>query len=212
MQDIEPWLEKLSLLPDMPNVHNLFSRHTAEGKLRLQNLRRYFEIILSQDPHLLMIGEAPGYQGSYRTGVPFCSEAILLGPKDKFGLFGGETNGFLRVMPSDKIGKEPSATILQQTLASLPKPPIIWATFPLHPHKPGQELSNRPPSPAEITLGAELLCELIAIFPTLQVIAIGNVAEKCLNGRGIKNTKVRHPSHGGAHLFRDQLLAITLNS
>lgn len=208
MQTIEAWLEKLSTLPDMPHVHNLFSKRTPEGVIRFQNLQRYFEIVLQHDPELLLVGEAPGYQGTCRTGVPFCSEAILLGPQDKFGLFGGKANGFTRAMSGDKIWKEPSATIVQRSLSELSKPPLIWATFPLHPHKPGCDLSNRAPAPSEIAVGAIILCELIDTFPKLRVIAVGNIAEKCLAQLKIKNTKIRHPSHGGAKLFHDQLLAL----
>jgi uracil-DNA glycosylase len=206
MQQIYQWLNRLSELPDMPAVHNLFSRYTPDGRIRLANLTRYFEQVLAYNPYTLLIGEAPGYQGSYRTGVPFCSEAILLGKKNKFGLFGGQENGYQRVYPGDRIWKEPSATIVQRTVDELGQPPLIWATFPLHPHHPDKELSNRAPNASEIRLGGVLLKNLIEITQPQCVVAVGNVAEKCLAELGIKALKVRHPSHGGAVQFRTQLL------
>jgi hypothetical protein len=208
MHDLTPWLRKLSDLPDMPDVHNLFSKRSPEGRLRLANLSRYLEQALAHEPDTLLVGEAPGYQGSYRTGVPFCSEAIMLGPKNKFGFFGGEENGYQRVYPGDRIWKEPSATVVQRTLEGLEVPPLIWATFPLHPYKPGEDLSNRAPTPAEVRLGGELLKALIVATSPKRVIAVGNVAEKCLAELGITAAKVRHPSHGGATLFHEQLLEL----
>lgn len=208
MKELEPWFEQLAAVPDMPNVHNLFSNRTPDGVIRLANLKRYFEQVLAGDPDTLLIGEAPGYQGTYRTGVPFCSESILLGPKNRHGLFGGEQNGYQRVYEGERLWKEPSATVVQRTLDELPKLPLIWATFPLHPHKPGIELSNRTPNAAEVALGAELLGELIGILQPKQLFAVGNIAEKCLSGLGIQTVKIRHPSHGGATLFHDQLLEL----
>lgn len=203
---IEEWFQKLADIEDMPNVHNLFTKRTPEGRTRLRNLRRYFEQVLATSPKLLLVGEAPGYQGTYLTGVPFCSEAILIGPPNKFGLFGVE-NGYERVIVSERLWKEPSATVVQRVINELPELPLIWATFPLHPHQPGKELSNRAPSRDEIILGTQLLADLIAIIKPERVIAVGNVAEKCLTGLGFTVAKVRHPSHGGATQFREQLMA-----
>lgn len=208
LKTLKPWFLKLSQLPDMPAVHNLFSDQTSEGRIRLHNLKRYFEQVQASGADTLLIGEAPGYQGTYRTGLPFCSEFIMLGPKNKHGLFGGPDNGYARVYDDERVWKEPSATVVQRTIDELDRLPYIWATFPLHPHKPGIDLSNRAPNAAEIALGAELLRELIAILRPKQVIAVGNVAEKCLIGLDIPTVKVRHPSHGGATQFREQLLEL----
>lgn len=205
---LEDWFTKLAAIDDMPHVHNLFSSRTEDGRKRLHNLRTYITKVTENPVKILLVGEAPGYQGTYRTGVPFCSEAILLGEQNKFGLFGGTDNGYARVYEEERIWKEPSATVVQKTINELPELPLIWATFPLHPHKPGVELSNRAPNGKEIALGAELLRDLIEIVQPERVIAVGNVAEKCLNSLGFKVTKVRHPSHGGATQFRQQLLDI----
>ncbi len=205
---LNEWFQQLADIEDMPSVHNLFSSKTEEGRRRLHNLRRYMEHVLESSPDTLLVGEAPGYQGTYRTGVPFCSEAILLGPVNKFGQFGGYDNGFLRVYDSERLWKEPSATVVQRTISELPTLPLIWATFPLHPHKPDVELSNRAPNAGEVILGAELLKNLIDIIQPKRVVAVGNIAEKTLAGMGIETVKVRHPSHGGATQFREQLLRL----
>lgn len=206
MISLQPWFDRLSELPDMPDVHNLYSKETPDGIIRLNNLKQYFTHILEINPDVLLVGEAPGYQGTYRTGVPFCSEAILLGPKNEFGLFGGPDNGYKRVYEDERVWKEPSATVVQRTLDRLETPPLIWATFPLHPYKHGNEHSNRAPNRTEVELGSNLLKDLIDIVQPNQIIAIGNVAEKCLHNQGVEAAKVRHPSHGGATQFHNQLL------
>ncbi len=206
ISQLSPWFDRLATLPDMDNVHNLFTNTTDAGRQRLANLQRYFELSLQHAPSTLLVGEAPGYQGTYRTGVPFTSEDILMGPQNKFGLHGGEANGFGVAMPSEKLWKEPSATIVQRTIDGLPALPLIWATFPLHPHLPGKELSNRAPKADEVALGASLLRDLIAVLQPVQVVAVGNIAEKTLNSLGISAIKVRHPSHGGATLFHRQVM------
>ncbi len=171
--ELEAWFDKLSNLPNTPNVHNLFSRQDQAGLIRLGNLKQYFTHMLAHKPRTLLVGEAPGYQGTYRTGVPFCSEAIMLGPKNKFGLFGGPENGYRRVYVDSRIWKEPSATIVQRTIDELNTPPLVWATFPLHPHRLGTDLSNRAPSAAEIQLGSKLLNNLLTIMQPERVIAVG---------------------------------------
>ena len=207
-QKIGDWLTKLGELPDLPNVHNLYTTRTAAGRIRLANLRRYFELMLAQDPTAILIGEAPGYQGSYRTGVPFGSEAIMLGPVNQWGLFGGAANGFERALRDDRVWREPTATVVQRTFDELSIPVLAWATFPLHPYQPGNELSNRAPTRAEIKLGADVLCELTEALEPERVIAMGNVAAATLAVLGVPAEKVRHPSHGGAVQFREQLLAL----
>ncbi len=208
LQDLHIWFKKLAELPSLPAVHNIYSAKSNNGIIRLHNLKRYFEVMLPHQPQVLLVGEAPGYQGTYRTGVPFCSESIPLGPPNQFNLFGGEANGFHRVYHGDKVWKEPSATIVQRTLDEIKKPILIWSTFPLHPHQPGIELSNRAPNLQEITLGSQLLQELLTILQPPQIVAVGNIAHKCLTSIGIKTAKVRHPSHGGATQFRQQLLQL----
>jgi uracil-DNA glycosylase len=208
MQEIDAWLKNLGSLPDLPNVHNLYSKWTPEGPIRVANLRRYFEQMLSYEPRVLLVGEAPGYQGTYRTGIPFGSEAIILGPVNKYGLFGGPANGFNRVLDGDRFWKEPTATVVQRALDDLDVPILAWATFPLHPHNPGVELSNRAPTRDEIALGAEVLLGLLAVVQPERVIAVGNVAASCLAQRGVPADKVRHPSHGGAMQFRAELFGL----
>ncbi len=83
--------------------------------------------------------------------------------------------------------------------------PLIWASFPFHPHQPGNEESNRAPTKEEMRTGQIFLTALMEIFAITTVVAVGRAAEKTLGTLNIPATRIRHPSHGGAHLFRSGL-------
>jgi hypothetical protein len=75
---------------------------------------------------------------------------------------------------------------------------LLWNVVPTHPHRPGEERSNRPPTAAEIEAGARFLPELAR---GRSVLAVGRVAHGLLGG-----PYVRHPSRGGAAQFRQALV------
>jgi len=155
-------------------------------------------------PKLLLIGEAPGYQGTRITGSPFTSEALLLeqGVPRIDKLDGRLTS---RRLP----WREPSSTIVWRALREqgLAENTILWGAFPWHPHGESP-LSNRAPNEAERAIGAVLLRKLIAIFPDVPVVAVGNVAADSLRRIGVDAEKIRHPSNGGAVAFREGLARI----
>jgi len=91
---------------------------------------------------------------------------------------------------------EAAATVVHRTLdeLGLSDAVLLWNVVPTH---PGTERSNRPPTRDEIEGGLEFAQRLAA---GRTVLAVGRVAERALGAR-----YVRHPSHAGATVFRDQL-------
>jgi len=76
----------------------------------------------------------------------------------------------------------------------------------LHPYKPGNPLSNRTPTPAEIALGAPAMRLLAEAFPNARIVAVGKKAEGLLTEMGVKLAgAVRHPANGGATAFAEGL-------
>lgn len=148
---------------------------------------------------VLLVGEAPGYRGTRRTGVPFSSEKIVL------------THPFFTSRKEFSIENidnpiaESSASIVWKTMDELQFYPLIWASFPFHPHQPGNEESNRAPTKDEILVGQTFLQSLLEIFEITTVAAIGRAAKKTLGLLHIPAICIRHPSHGGANLFRNGL-------
>ncbi|MNE63150.1 hypothetical protein D3C80_1584820 [compost metagenome] len=83
----------------------------------------------------------------------------------------------------------------------LPVVPVLWNAFPLHPHEPGNSMSNRLHSKREREITSWTLRALVKEFDVSEVVAIGNDASDALEGMGIRHTKVRHPSYGGQAEF-----------
>ena len=88
---------------------------------------------------------------------------------------------------------------------------ILWNIFPWHPHKEGKLLTNRTPSTSELDVGVEYAKMLLELVPSMQIVAIGQKAADTLSRYGIECRAVRHPSMGGAELFRAQVAELFKN-
>ena len=147
-------------------------------------------------PALLLVGEAPGYRGCRFSGIPFTSERSL--PLER------RTS----LRPAGWV--EPSATIVQRTLARLARQgdTLLWNVFPFHPMAPGDPLTNRRPTAAELREGRAWLDRLLGLVRPAQVVAVGRVAGDALHAGNV----IRHPSHGGARRFEQELFAVLLHA
>jgi len=179
--------------------HDIQADAPAERLARLRNH-------LDCDARLILVGEAPGYQGCRYTGVPFTSERLLL-------------NGEIpRVSaPAERLTSrrlpfsEPSATIVWKTLKALgaESETVLWNAVQLHPFRAGNVWSNRTPSKEEVALGIRALQLMERAFPRATFVPIGKKAERLLAEAGIRASGyVRHPANGGATEFAKGLSAI----
>jgi hypothetical protein len=159
-----------------------------DGAVRLANLERYLAERSRAD--VLALGEAAGYQGMRWSGIAFTSERDLMrwGPPYR--------------ATSDRPGgwSEPSGTIVHRVLGELAaeRRVILWNTVPHHPHRPGEPLSNRRPSVAEVAIGAEFALRAIERLRPRRLVAVGRIAESILGDGG---NYVRHPANGGGAAF-----------
>lgn len=199
---IDALIDDLSAVQPARDAVNEYAPGDANNAIRRANLRRYLRTMAERRPTALLVLEAPGYRGCRLTGVPVTSRKVLLTGVRTLGMFGAAA-GYRDVTDSgfERVYGEQSATIVWGTLASLQALPLIWNTFPFHPHRAGQPLSNRRPRSAEIQLGREFLRRVLALWRFERVIAVGNVAHETLNAEGIEGLKVRHPAHGGKNDF-----------
>jgi uracil-DNA glycosylase len=151
-----------------------FNQYAAHTHLR-KRLREYLES--RRRASILIVGEAAGYRGARVSGLPFTSERQLTGTGPA----------------------EPSATIVQNTLAELglADAVLLWNVVPTH---PGTETSNRRPTREEVAAGLPFLEPLAR---GRRVIAVGRLAQEATGA-----PYVRHPSRGGARAFRDGLLEL----
>lgn len=186
---------------EMPRVFDPWNAVSSDDIApgAVQGRRERLRLHLSAPaPRLLLVGEAPGYQGTRVTGSPFTSEALLLEQGvPRLGRLHGRLTS--RPLP----WREPSSTIVWRALREygLADDTLLWGAFPWHPYR-DNPLSNRPPNEAEKAVGADLLRKLIAALPQVTVVAVGNVAAESLRKIGMEVEKIRHPSNGGATAFR----------
>ena len=154
---------------------------------------------LDCDPEFIVCGEAPGYQGCRYSGVAFTSERLLLaGSIPRLAVPPGRLT--MRRLP----WSEPSATIVWKNLYRLgiAERTVLWNALQMHPHKPGNPLSNRTPTQDELNIGEPAMRILVEAFPRAKIIAVGQKSEGLLQEMGIHTAgTVRHPANGGATAF-----------
>lgn len=207
---------------------------------RCCNLYKYFKA--REKAEYILIAEAPGYQGCHFSGIPMTSERLIL-TNNAYGLEGLERTSDYREQ-NNKLAEakiyttkypngrniaktvikngfaEPTATIVwKQMVDELDIKPtdfVLWNAFPFHPHDINKKLSNRKPTPDELSKTNDILKSFVKLYPNAYYISIGEVSKKTL--QEIKNTKISyiaddkhsvvHPSYGNANKFREQIADI----
>ena len=164
----------------------------------------------SPDIQVILLGEAAGYQGCRYSGMTFTSERLLLE-----GAIPGIPAPVFRLTHRPRPFSEPSATIVWGALKDLglERRVALWNAFPFHPHKPGEVLSNRTPTRAELQFGAGILRRLLdeVLPPGVRLVAVGGKAAETLRGLGFaipEGYAIRHPAMGGANEFREGMAAL----
>lgn len=206
------FIEKLSTAKLPANAFNQYAvGNDVNNSIRRKNLLLYFWQMAQLNPQILLVGEAPSYQGCRLTGVPFCSEFILLDGIKEIDIF-GESKGYRKTGEFERVRKEPSATIVWGLLARLESIPLLWNAFPFHPFKAKNAWSNRPPTSVELKIGENYLEGIIQIFDINLIVALGNKAALTLRNMDYPHKKVRHPSQGGKNDFITGISEIVKNT
>lgn len=188
-----------------PRIFNPWTQTNADDQPEYngpaQRLRR-LQQHLTGNPTQLLLGEASGYQGCRVSGIPFTSERLLLA-----GTIPRVSGAQARLTTRERPWSEPSATTVWGALTQfgIASSTVLWNAFAWHPHKPGQPQSNRTPERAERERGLEVLQLLLAAFPDVRLFAVGRHAQQQLQLLGRSAVPLRHPSMGGALIFRREL-------
>ncbi|MGO8868998.1 MAG: uracil-DNA glycosylase [Alphaproteobacteria bacterium] len=103
---------------------------------------------------------------------------------------------------------ERTAAVVWQMLRAIDRPIFLWNVFPLHPHEPGDPMSNRCHTRVERESCRPLLTWLMETLQPRTVVAIGRDAHLALQDLGISAAAVRHPSYGGQSEFVSGLTAL----
>ena len=159
---------------------------------------------LACNPKLVLVGEAPGYQGCRYSGIAFTSERLLLE-----GMIPRVPSIHHRLTKRIRPFSEPSATIVWDTLyrLRLQESTLLWNALQMHPYRPEKCWSNRTPTKDELVKGKECLTRLMALFPEANFVAVGNKARDLMRDmlKVEPAATVRHPANGGARRFAKEL-------
>ena len=182
--------------PVGPAVNNFYA--AKRTNTQRYNLQQYLHTFSRHNSKIMIVGEAPGYNGCARTGIPFSSQRLLAEEVIPGLLFGG-ANGFR--VTAGRAAHEQTAASMWQLLAPYRVIPLMWNAYPFHPHRPGDLHSNRKPGVREIRDGQGYLLELLELFGIERVVGVGRSAQLALNMAGVDHASVRHPSYGGKTEF-----------
>lgn len=190
----------------LPNTFNPW-RDTCPEELSengcLDRRERCIQHLTNPLASLVIVGEAPGYQGCRYSGVAFTSERLLLeGVIPRMPALQGK-----RITSRPRPWSEPSATIVWGALheQNIAESTVLHNAFPFHPEGGRGIHSNRTPTEKERQVGLVLLEVFLEMYSGVQVAALGNTASKSLTEVGVSHTKLRHPANGGATKFRQGL-------
>jgi len=191
--DLDKFLAKLSSIESNALISNQYREKNC-----VNNLRAYLSFLKPFRPSVLVLGEAPGYRGCRRTGIPFASGSILA----RSPCF----RPFRSQLRYNQNEHESTAQIVFKTVDQNPQSflkMVFWNAFPFHPHLYYNDKTNRPPDLNEIKLGAEFILFLNSFFTFRQYIGIGKVAFRLLTELYPgKAYEIRHPSNGGKPEFQ----------
>jgi hypothetical protein len=149
-------------------------------------------------PDVLVVAEAPGPWGCRFSGVPFTNERQLLDPG--FPVSGQATSA--RFASTGEPITEYSGAIYWDAMLPHWGRFWTWNAVPLHPHRAGEPLTIRTPGVVEVRRWHGLLAATVDVLAPSAVVAVGRKAEGALQAVGAEPVYVRHPSQGGATVFR----------
>jgi len=197
-------VEQLAAI-DLDNVFNPYADvcrahdDTESPLIRRKNLEHYINGALAKNTSTAWIGRDLGYRGGRRTGLPLTDEARLETFSESF-----DAKCVKKATTTEAVAERTAAEIWR-VLSELEVPPFLWNAFPLHPHEPNEQLSNRCHSRKEFLACSHILSELIEIFQFKKIYALGNDAARALEPLDVEVVCIRHPSYGGQTEFRRQM-------
>lgn len=178
----------------------------SAARRRRENLEAYLERV--GRPRLVLFGEALGFRGGRFSGIAFTSERQLAGPDDRRLPWAGVP--FQATSTNPALWLEPSGSVVWDALGGEVRGALVWNVFPWHPYGPRGPLSNRTPERGLVLANLHVLERLLAEAGPARVLAVGRTSQAALETLGVEAPALRHPAHGGAGLFRQQMRACAL--
>lgn len=108
-ESVDEFIRLFSNIYSTGKCLNLYRSDSPEGCMRVHNLREYLATMFLTSPKILLISEAPGYQGTKLTGTPFASEHPVL---SKLAPMTNGTRYYIGPSNRTKPKKEPTSIIM----------------------------------------------------------------------------------------------------
>lgn len=219
---IGAFLRLLEEHPTAPNIFNPWRDHdpdndvsTESPRHRLTHLGAYLKR-RERSARLILLAEAPGYCGCKFSGLAMSSERDLLAGQGLLSspYFDGpvyRTSKIARRLKNDAGMLERTATIVWRAMLEggwQHDEFVLWNIHAFHPHAPGNPLSNRRPSRVEVEKALPVFNAFRAVFPQLPIVSVGQVSQETLAALKIPYIPARHPSYGGATIFRETIAGL----
>jgi hypothetical protein len=172
------------------------------NEIRKENLWNYLNSF-SENPSILIVGEAAGPWGCRFSGVPFTGEKqFSYGHSLPFS--GHRTSRDHLLLEVRKLPPyiSQSAKIFWDVMKPFHPKFFIWDCVPFHPHNPEEILSIRTPTSKELDSFSGILRKIKRIIDPTYNLALGRKAQNAFSRIGEESKYIPHPSHGGANRFR----------
>lgn len=189
----------------LENVFNPYSQLCVEydkdnaPNIRRRNLQLVLESAMRSGVDSVWVARDLGFRGGRRTGLPLTDEPHLLRYTKMMN-----TAKLVRATRGSVVG-ERTATSVWNLLMRIGRPVFLWNLFPLHPHHPKDQMSNRNHTKTERMVGLTFLEWIIATLRPNSVVGIGRDAQLALLDLGITPVEARHPSYGGQSSFNESI-------
>ena len=172
--------------------------------IRRANLTSILEAAVSLPVEELWVGLELGHNGGRRTGLAMTDDHNLPAHGSRFGV-GEKLQRATRAGPV----KELTAGVVWEALSAIRCTVFLWNVVPVHPHRPGEPLSNRRHTAAERSRSLPHLEALIDLLKPQKMVAVGRDASSALARHGFPHVHVRHPAFGGKRDFLGQIAGMT---
>lgn len=173
------------------------------AEIRSTNLLLYLRKMVQNKPTTIWVAEALGHRGGRRTGIAMTDDRSIVKLSNLLDIQG------IRPACQNNV-KEMTANQIWSQLEQLStlEYPFLWNIFPYHPHQKDNPISNRALNSYEIAETEDITRQLFDFFAFEKIVSIGKKSYQRLLHLGYEPTYVRHPSHGGSKLFKEQLKKI----